>query len=527
MGGTAAVSDAVVDTLEDEGYTVDRVAGANRFETASDIAEEVGGTTAVLANGFSFADALAISPGAHALELPVLLTGAAELSDEAAGYIDSANVDTVIIVGGTAVVSQSIQDELEDAGIDVTRLAGTNRYETGVEIAEFHLDNGFSADELVLATGEKFADALAGGPMASQLLAPMILTQTDVLTPVTQDFIEAVAPEADTIYILGGTAAVSQAVEDAAAAAAQVDGPPVGQTATTRPELVSASIVQTTSDGTTVRFTFDEALTGTFVNEGNFHVYSFDWDGDGEGYGDEGDIAQVVDANTTQVLVTFPEIDSSTLAAGLSVATVDEDAVRGVSGADDDRNVTGDAPLNPGTTSMLTAGVTAAPDLVSVGNFRPNPANVNTSLVDFTFDQPATVDNPWYSLISVDGVTENDTGVPVAGDGTAVHTVRFDNNPDALSTVTITAASIARGVVYEDSVEAPRVSTTRRRRSTCRTTATPRRPTLCRRSRCATRRHQPARWGLWREHRLDPVHVRRAGHQPRWLRVLRVQRSGR
>ncbi|MCO8127221.1 cell wall-binding repeat-containing protein [Acidimicrobiia bacterium EGI L10123] len=252
MGGVDAVSDDVADALEGEGYTVERIAGDNRFETAADIAAEVGGTTAVLANGFSFADALAISPGAHELELPVLLTGADELSAEAAGYIDTASVDEVIIVGGTDVVSQEIEDALEGDGTAVTRLAGINRYETAIGIAEFHLANGFSADELVLATGEKFADALAGGPMASQLLAPMILTQTDTLTGVTGDFIEDVAPEADTIYILGGPAAVSDAVEDAAAAAAQSDATQV--------------TVTPADDDTTI--TAGQSFAGTLTSDG-------------------------------------------------------------------------------------------------------------------------------------------------------------------------------------------------------------------------------------------------------------------
>jgi len=201
VGGPDAVSLDVELELEAEGFTVERIAGANRFDTAADIAAEVGGTTAVLANGFRFPDALAISPGAHELELPVLLTGADELAAEAASYIDDANVDEVLIVGGVDVVSQEIEDGLEADGIDVTRLAGGDRYDTAVEIAEFHLANGFSADELVLATGENFADALSGGPMASQLLAPMVLTQTDVLTRVTESFIHDVAPAADRVAV--------------------------------------------------------------------------------------------------------------------------------------------------------------------------------------------------------------------------------------------------------------------------------------------------------------------------------------
>jgi len=223
MGGTAAVSQDVEDALVALGYTTTRVEGADRFATAAEAAEVAGGTTAVLADGFEFADALAISPGAHALDLPLLLTPTDTLSPDAAGYITANSVDTVIIVGGTAAVSQGIQDDLEADGITVNRLAGINRYETSVAIADFHVTQGFTLDELVVATGENFADALAGGPYASVMGAPLVLTQTSVLTPATATYITDNCQAIDALSILGGTAAVTTAVEDAAAAAAQCE----------------------------------------------------------------------------------------------------------------------------------------------------------------------------------------------------------------------------------------------------------------------------------------------------------------
>lgn len=221
LGGTDAVSAAVEAELVALGYGTDRVAGLDRFETAADIAAELGNTTAVLANGLRFPDALAISPGAHALGLPVLLTLADSLHEDAAAYIDANAVDTVIIVGGTGVVSQDIEDALEADGITVVRLAGDTRYETSVEIAEFHVTQGFTLDEVVMATGENFADALAGGPYAAQMGAPMVLTQTATLTPATAAFLTENCQTVDALSILGGTAAITADVEAAAAAAAQ------------------------------------------------------------------------------------------------------------------------------------------------------------------------------------------------------------------------------------------------------------------------------------------------------------------
>ena len=381
MGGTDAVSADVVDALEDEGYTVDRIAGDNRFETAADIATEVGGTTAVLANGFSFADALAISPGAHELELPVLLTGADELSAEAAGYIDTAGVEEITIVGGTDVVSQDIEDALEADGVTVTRLAGINRYETAVDIAEFHLDNGFSADELVLATGEKFADALAGGPMASQLLAPMILTQTDTLTGVTGDFIEDVAPEADTIYILGGPAAVSDAVEDAAAAAAQSDGTQV--------------TVTPVDDDTTI--TAGQSFAGTLTSDG-------------------GDITNV--AVSGPCVTSDSDVDETDAAGGTDfdfAVPVDSDADEGsctitftvtVDGEDDPVVVTQVITVEAATTGGGGGG-TPAPELADFFVDAENGSD----------DNDGTASSPFASIAHAIDVAEDGDSIQVA-DGT-------------------------------------------------------------------------------------------------------------
>ena len=230
-------------------------------------------------------------------------------------------------------------------------------------------------------------------------------------------------------------------------------------TATERPELVSATIVSTTTQGTTVRYTFDEALTGNFVNAGDFHVYIFSNTG---GSDDDGDLAQVDANNSSSVLVTFQSITTASgLGPQLSVATVDEGAVRGISGLVTDENIIGDAPLNPGGTSQLQSGITIAADLVSFGNFRSNPQDIFQTLVDVTFDEAAFDDcgGTGLSLLHTDGVSFNDSVEIVAGDETTVFTVAFDNNgffggPD--SSVPISPTAVARGLSYsgctEDSV---------------------------------------------------------------------------
>ncbi|NUR32074.1 MAG: hypothetical protein HOV83_40560 [Catenulispora sp.] len=101
----------------------------------------------------------------------------------------------------------------------VQRVAGDDRYRTGVKISQqFWADKGDTSPDVahahavVLATGGSFPDALAGGPLASAVDGPLLLTDPAALTPETLAEIRRVLPDHGTVYVLGGTGAVSAAV---------------------------------------------------------------------------------------------------------------------------------------------------------------------------------------------------------------------------------------------------------------------------------------------------------------------------
>jgi putative cell wall-binding protein len=95
------------------------------------------------------------------------------------------------------------------ASADPDRVSGDDRYATAVEISKAGWD---TADTVVLARGDDYADALAGAPLAHKLQAPILLTGTNVLPQVVED--EIMRLGATKVVILGGLTAVSQAVED-------------------------------------------------------------------------------------------------------------------------------------------------------------------------------------------------------------------------------------------------------------------------------------------------------------------------
>lgn len=93
---------------------------------------------------------------------------------------------------------------------EVTRLKGVNRYYTAAAISIQGWQE--QVETVILARGDEYADALAGVPLAHALGAPILLTESGRLSPAAGENIERL--QAARVIILGGTGAVSQAVED-------------------------------------------------------------------------------------------------------------------------------------------------------------------------------------------------------------------------------------------------------------------------------------------------------------------------
>ncbi len=93
---------------------------------------------------------------------------------------------------------------------DIYRLAGKNRYETAASISS--VSTPFS-DNVVLACGMNYADALAGVPLANALNAPILLTEKNTLPKETLDEIKRI--KAKNVFLLGGEGAISADVEKA------------------------------------------------------------------------------------------------------------------------------------------------------------------------------------------------------------------------------------------------------------------------------------------------------------------------
>jgi putative cell wall-binding protein len=187
-----------------------RVSGRDRFATAAAIARESVPVTdypVVVASGEDFPDALA----AANIGAPLVLTGRDHLPEATAEFLASARAFGVLVVGGSAAVSDAVYEQIQQivGRARVQRLAGRNRWETAAELLPGPHE---SIDTVVLASGQNFPDALSAGALASGAGVPLLLTARDTLPEPTREALTDLAP--DRVLIAGGGAAVGDAVLD-------------------------------------------------------------------------------------------------------------------------------------------------------------------------------------------------------------------------------------------------------------------------------------------------------------------------
>src|SRR6185369_4720865 len=95
----------------------------------------------------------------------------------------------VFVLGGTAALSDQVLTDVRGAGYTATRVAGVNRFETAVAIAD-QIDRGdFEHQQVLVADGRTFTDALVGGAVAPSIGAVVLLTDGATMPAATQSYL--------------------------------------------------------------------------------------------------------------------------------------------------------------------------------------------------------------------------------------------------------------------------------------------------------------------------------------------------
>ncbi|HWH31744.1 MAG TPA: cell wall-binding repeat-containing protein, partial [Egibacteraceae bacterium] len=120
VGGTAAVSDAVLEELRARGGAVERLAGPGRYDTADRVARRffAAAGVAALASGEHFPDALAGSRHAAAHGVPLLLAAPGRLLPPQRAYVEEHAPDRAVVYGGSAAVAERAVADVRRAALD-------------------------------------------------------------------------------------------------------------------------------------------------------------------------------------------------------------------------------------------------------------------------------------------------------------------------------------------------------------------------------------------------------------------------
>ena len=237
VGGRAAVSDRVEADVKDLlGIPMDsniRLAGTRASDTAIAIFRAGDPTKwnagndesyCIVATTYGYWDALSVAPLAYARHIPIFL---ADYDTESGGYILSDNTleamklgvfDHVIIVGGKAAVSKTVETQVKqlesEAGpVTVERWDGDTAIDTSAKIARHEIDDfSMFIGNMMVATSNGYWDALSAAPVAGRLNSVLVLM--DQFGNNHQAFDAVFSKDEVGIgYVLGGKMALSEAVE--------------------------------------------------------------------------------------------------------------------------------------------------------------------------------------------------------------------------------------------------------------------------------------------------------------------------
>ncbi|MDU5200831.1 leucine-rich repeat protein [Finegoldia magna] len=180
-GGKTVVSEKVEDQIKQLGIKPQRIAGADRFETAVKLGEQIRANSTnkkeiILVNGFNNIDALTAGSLASKLNIPILLTQSDQLNEITEKAIKDWGIEKVTIIGGKTQVSEAIEEKLQNSGLKVDRIAGRTRVDTALEVAKAV---NKTADKVIFANKTAYPDALIAPYLSKAEQAPIILIDKD------------------------------------------------------------------------------------------------------------------------------------------------------------------------------------------------------------------------------------------------------------------------------------------------------------------------------------------------------------
>ncbi len=228
LGGTEAISRAVVDSLADDGFAVTRLAGETRVQTALAVADEVRrlhpSSTVLLARSdapvdnptSAWADSMTGGALAAAAGIPIVVTPTAGLHPDVEAWLGTIPSVSVVLLGGRAALSTGVADAVGGIAATTSRLSGPERTATAAAIAASALWPVDVPGRYVVLDGGRadgWAYGLSAAGIAADAGAPPLLVVGQV-TAATRRLVSSCGAPAVDLLLMGDESVISQDVLD-------------------------------------------------------------------------------------------------------------------------------------------------------------------------------------------------------------------------------------------------------------------------------------------------------------------------
>lgn len=161
--------------------------------------------TAVLVRDDDYPDALVAGPLAANYNAPILMTPTKQVPHRVVDALRTHGFTKVILVGNPGAISAGAASQLQNAGFQVQRLGGQDRYRTAGVVADHLLAaRGRDKSDVYLATGVDYPDALSASSAAIKNVGVVLLTPRRTVDGTSQGWMNSA--KAAKVVAVGGPA---------------------------------------------------------------------------------------------------------------------------------------------------------------------------------------------------------------------------------------------------------------------------------------------------------------------------------
>lgn len=202
-------------------YWGDDYFGTNLKTLQADVAENGTPEGIIVCTDVDYVDSLSAAALSGLLDYPIVIVNGSEsslndISKQSLNAVtnNGANKLDVIILGGNVAVTNGIEKQLTAYDSDGTckRIWGTSGYDTNRAVYDYGttIQDGWSTEEVLVATGQNYYDALGAGSYAAAKRAFVLLTGPNEKS---SQLVQR-AQNSEHATICGGSAVVSEQLEE-------------------------------------------------------------------------------------------------------------------------------------------------------------------------------------------------------------------------------------------------------------------------------------------------------------------------